>query len=349
MPLSRLAEIRSGESEPKTGELKNIAKALRRPTTFFFLPAPPIGQDVAVSFRPPAGRSEDRPLNSQEQLALRNSTRWQRIAEWIQEIQNTKISPPPTNPRLSPSQAAQILTAWLSWDLKEQRGAGSSNRLLRILRARLESRGVLVLQYSLGQDSCRGFSIPHRTASLVAVNSAFNASARVYSLMHECAHFIRGDSRVCANPLDDAEERWCEQVAAIFLMPATDLEQYLNNTIKKSKVDDVDDVRRVANRYYVSLRAAAARLSELNRAAPGLYNAVDRLGEFGGGGFNPNVERQTTPVIRLRELGTELPRLLISAGDSGILSDIAVRRYLDVNGPQLDDLKERVAHTAVEV
>jgi hypothetical protein len=74
-----------------TGELKKIAKILGRSEAFFFLPTPAQPLSLA-SFRPPAGRQEDLPLNDKELLAVRNVTRWQRIAEWIQTRQGNVSS-----------------------------------------------------------------------------------------------------------------------------------------------------------------------------------------------------------------------------------------------------------------
>jgi len=349
----RLREIRTGQVMPRTGELRKLAKALDRPIAFFFLPGPPQRTDPVISFRPPVGRSEERPLNNQEQAALRSAMRWQKIGDWIQgryDVEAVKISLPVLPKGSNPIVAAKEITTWLGWNVSQQRATQSSYGLLRELRMRLEARGIFILQYSLGHESCRGFSLPHPTTPLIALNSSFNAAARVFSIIHECAHLLRGDRAVCGSPRNDNIERWCERTAALVLIPSSDLFEYLGERGFTGKVSDIKDVARIANRYFVSLRAVAVRLGELNRAETGLYAAIDRIAEYGGPGFaGPNVEPQTTPVIRLRELGTHIPRLLLDARALGILSDTAVRRYLDVNGAQLDDISARIERMAAEV
>jgi Zn-dependent peptidase ImmA (M78 family) len=346
----RLRSIRRGEELPLTGEFKNIAKALGRPTAFFFLPAPPRESYIPVSFRAPAGRNEERSLTSEEQKALRDAARWQRISSWVrQKHENADVRLPLVNLKGTPEAAARVLTNWLHWNVLEQRNTSSSSALLRALRLRLEEKGILVLQYSLGQDSCRGFSFPHELAPVVALNSTYNQPARVFTLLHELAHLVRGDRAVCGDPRYSEIERWCERVAAVFLMPSADVLSYLDRWVTSGEVSDVDHVRRLANRYRISLRAAAVRLAQLKRAVPGLYNTVDKIAEFGGGGPNPNAEPQTTPVLRLRKLGNAVPQLLLDACASGILSDTEVRRYLDVNGSQLNELQARITSSTVEV
>lgn len=348
IPLARLDLIRRGQVQPNTGELKAFAKSLQRPTAFFFLPKPPVQSVVPISFRGSPNAGGGHLLNSEEQSALRNAARWQRIATWVRErLELPGSDLPSVSAGSRPQHAAETLFSWLEWSGQEQRQTTSAGALLKLLRGRLEEHGILVLQFPMGQESCRGFSLPHKTAAVIALNSAYNSEARVYSILHELGHLVRGDRAVCGDPRNDRVERWCEETAAAFLMPAQEVLDYLNRWVTAGTVDDVDQVRRLANRYRVSLRAAAVRLIQLGRAEQGLYNSVNRIAEFGGsGGFNPQAERQTTPVIRIRELGTAVPKLLLNAKDSGLLPETEVRRYLNVTGSQLDDLKSRVMDTA---
>jgi Zn-dependent peptidase ImmA (M78 family) len=348
----RLRDIRTGTALPQTSELRNLAKALDRPIAFFFLPTPPKQAEALVSFRPPAGRNEARLLTNEERSAMRNAVRWQKITDWIVTRSGGELAPVvlPTLPKeRTPQIAADYLADWLNWSLQDQFSATSANQVLRTLRGRLEERGVLVLQYSMGRDSCRGFSLPHPTVPLIAINSYYNAAARVYSLIHECAHLLRGDRAVCGNPRNDTLERWCERASALMLMPSSNFITYLNETFDARKVSNVVEVKKIANKYQVSLLAAAVRLIEVNRADPGLYGAVQQISEanprYGGSSSEP----QTTPVIRIRTLGTQIPRILLSARESGLLSDTVVRKYLDVNGPQLQEISNRILRMAVEV
>lgn len=349
IPMGRLHAILANHEQPMTGEFRALAKALARSTAFFFLPKPPRAQVTRTSFRYPVGRQDEDALHFVERAALRSALRWQKIVAWLrQQDQADHADLPRVNESDGADTVARHLAAWLHWDIGIQKQATSASAVFKILRARVEDRGVVVMQFSLGNDSCRGFSLPHVDSPVVAINSAYNPPARIFTLLHELTHLVRGDSALCGDPKNDTVERFCESSAAIFLVPASDLHEYINKWLKVRLVDDVDQVRRVANHYKISMRAAAIRLRQIGRATTGLYEAVNRIAEFGGGGFNPNAERQTTPVIRVRELGSEIPRLLLSARDAGVLSETEVRRHLDVDGTQLAEIRERVARPHVE-
>ncbi|WP_228182032.1 ImmA/IrrE family metallo-endopeptidase [Streptomyces anulatus] len=349
IPEERLHAILVDHDQPMTGEFKSLAKALARPTAFFFLPKPPRAHKSKTSFRYPPGRGGENSLHFVERTALRNALRWQKVLSWVRQETNSggaDLLRVPEN--LGPPQIAEHLRVWLHWQTDYQKKATSSSSVFRMLRDRVEGHGIAVMQLSLGSDSCRGFSLPHNDSPVIAVNSAYNPPARIFTLLHELTHLLRGDSALCGDPRNDEVERFCEGAAAIFLVPADDLSEYVAKWLRVARVDEVDQVRRVANYYKISLRAAAIRLRQVGLADSLLYEKVNRIGEFGGGGFNPNVERQTTPVIRVRELGTEIPRLLLVARESGAMSDTEVRRHLSVNGMQLAEIRERVSRPQVE-
>lgn len=339
----RVSSFVTGDERPQTGEFRRLAKALQRSLAFFFMPEPPPGSPMVASFRQPAGSEGARSLNPAELAALRSVDRWQRIVVWIH--QKTDV-PAPTLPKVnheaSVSATATTITSWLNWDQIAQRKSGSPSGVLKLARNKLEANGTLLLQFSLGDGSCRGFSVPHPTVPAIAVNSSYNTSARVFTIFHELAHLARGDQAVCGNPRDDGLERWCERVAATVLIPARDLLEYLDRWVTMGPITTVKECQRVANRYHVSVRAAAVRLIQLNRAASGLYDLVDQEIETGSSSGGRSPEAQTTPVIRIRELGNEIPRQLLVARDEGFLTEVQVRRYLDVNGEQLSDLSNRL-------
>ena len=68
---------------------------------------------------------------------------------------------------------------------------------------------------------------------MVAVNTAWNESARIFTLFHEMGHLIARTSSACVESVHtrsrtDPVERWCERFAADVLMPNKDVETTLN-------------------------------------------------------------------------------------------------------------------------
>jgi len=328
---------------PTTTQLRALAKTVNRSVAALLAPAPPPPSARLASFRTPVGRSPDRELLPAEQVALRSTARWQRIVGQLRtELGAERTTVPSVSQATTAADAedaARVIARWLSWDPAAQRAASSSAAALKLARQAFENRGVLTLQFSLGYDACKGFSVPDVIIPAVAVNGSYNSAARLYSLFHEAAHLVRGDRVVCEAARDDTIESWCESVAAQILIPRDDLLGYLDK-FPRNRIETVQQCSTVANHYNVSLRATAVRLKEVGRADATLWTQVSQTSEKNVPIPNPNAPRQTTPVIRRRELGGLIPSTLIAAQREGALSEFQVRRYLDVNGAQLRELAE---------
>jgi Zn-dependent peptidase ImmA (M78 family) len=105
----------------------------------------------------------------------------------------------------------------------------------------------------------RGFTLADPIAPLIFVNGADAKAAQLFTLAHECAHLWLGSSGV-GNALpgshDGVEvERWCNGVAAEFLVPLSDL-----NLTYDPKASFQEELTRLARKYRVSRRVVLSRL-----------------------------------------------------------------------------------------
>ncbi|MCC8113297.1 MAG: ImmA/IrrE family metallo-endopeptidase [Bacteroidales bacterium] len=101
-------------------------------------------------------------------------------------------------------------------------------------------------------EDCRGFALINSSAPFVYVNSSDAKSAQMFTLAHEMCHILLGISagsggKESESHLDDSQERFCDAVAAEFLMP-TDLALKHWTTVEG-----------MAKRFHVSLLAAARK------------------------------------------------------------------------------------------
>ncbi len=185
---------------------------------------------------------------------------------------------------------------------------------------------------------------------MVAVNTAYNQQARIYTLFHELAHLLTRTNSVCGDlrvmPRSDQDvERWCERFAASFLLPRRALEAYIEATFRRGKAhrEDLRVVSGVAARFKVSLRAAALRLIGLGLAEEELYSQVDRIAvvkekERRGGGGQALKRHER----RIAEFGHRLPGLLLEANRRDILDTYDVLDYLDISTKDLGNLKKEL-------
>jgi Zn-dependent peptidase ImmA (M78 family) len=234
VPSETLKAWIRGQAKPNLGELRRLATLLGRPLAAFLLPAPPRELSPSlVEFRGP--QKDCRKLHPVELQRLREAARLQRILAWInRELHGPPVSLPQLTTSADPLPAAAETRSRLGITTERQRAWRSSSAALQDLREAIERSGVFVLMLPLGEEACRGFSLWDEHAPLIAVNTAWNAESRAFTLFHEYAHLLTRTPSACLEgPLrrpssrEDPAERWCERFAAAVLLPPEELRRYL--------------------------------------------------------------------------------------------------------------------------
>lgn len=341
------------EAQPSKGQLTALARALHRPSAVFFLPTPPRQEVLTTALRRARGRVS-RDLNREELRAVRRARRLQRLASWVlRDLGEPPVRLPAASPGSDPAEAARRLRGWVGLSVAEQLAFEKPGESFGRWREALADRGVLVLQLALGWDGLRGFSSHDEYAPLVAVNTADNYQARTFTLFHEVAHLSSGTEQACTGPpalsANGSLERWCEEVAASTLLPKDEVRRVANDlrTAPSTPADDFEFVRLVADRFKVSLRAAAIRLVRLGLTAADVYEQIEehapileREKGFGRGGAG------SAPVRRARELGTRAGEVLLKAFEYGRVTERDLRDYLRLDGPEIADFREEIVASA---
>ncbi len=142
---------------------------------------------------------------------------------------------------------------------------------LGYLRSRAEDAGVLVVfngvvgnntSRKLDPDEFQGFALVDEYAPLVFVNNADFKAAQMFTLAHELAHLFVGKTGVSSFEHlkfdSNTTERFCDQVAAEFLVPATELRSFWTTAEQAS-----DPFQSVARQFKVSSLVAARRARDL--------------------------------------------------------------------------------------
>jgi Zn-dependent peptidase ImmA (M78 family) len=148
----------------------------------------------------------------------------------------------------------------LGFDLDARQRSRTWTDALRDFITQADALGVLVMcsgvvlnnnRRKLDPREFRGFALSDELAPLVFVNGADTKAAQMFTLAHELAHIWIGQTALSdAGALevpDQETERWCNQVAAEFLVPL----EVIRNEFDRAEVLD-QEVNRLARRFKVS-------------------------------------------------------------------------------------------------
>lgn len=235
----KLAEWSSGEGMPTIRQLEEFASRTRTPLGYFFLQTPPDERLPLPDFRTvgdvPIGRPSPDLIETIQTMQRRQS--WMR--DFVIEDGQTSLEfvGSAKNVRNVVSLAARIReTLILDPDWAEVLSTWED--ALRVLRRSTEKVGILIATSSvvglnthrqLDPQEFRGFVICDEFAPLIFVNGADSKSAQMFTLAHELVHVWIGRSGlfnlIQMMPHDDEIERFCNQVAAEFLVPGHKLSE----------------------------------------------------------------------------------------------------------------------------
>ena len=140
------------------------------------------------------------------------------------------------------------------------------------LRTRSDEAGILVVsngvvgnntRRKLDRTEFQGFALVDEYAPLVFVNAADFKTAQMFTLAHEVAHLFVGEEGLSLFdrllPVDHSTERFCNRVAAEFLVPQEELQDYWP-TVQ----DLTNPYRTVARKFKVSDIVGAYRALDLD-------------------------------------------------------------------------------------
>lgn len=338
--------LSSKEIRPTLTQTRKLATKLHRPLASFLLPSPPASRPLGVQFRHPADDARD--LNSTERRYLRRARRFQEMLSWIaQELGASRPNLPRTDTNNEPGLVASQVRSALGISASEQLRWSSSSEAFDLWREALERSGIAVFLFSMGDNSCQGFSMWDEYAPILAINTAWNEEARIFTMFHELGHLISRTSSACLQVTrhslrTDPIERWCERFAAEVLLPRNDVQSSLYSLGWRpgQQVSDLSIARTLARRFKVSARAAVIRIIELQAASWQLYDAIPPLSDSkqrGGGGRGRN-RRQ----IREDQLGERTAALVVTAVEKDVLDRWQAVELLDVPDAAFDGLAKSV-------
>lgn len=192
-------------------------------------------------------------------------------------------------------------------------------------RAALESVGVFVYFFPMPIRDCMGFSIlDERGIPAICVNDNKDLLERqkIFTIIHEYCHLLLRLPGISDQGKGNAVERFCNQFAAALLIPREPLRRLLPGG---GPLRDwtTQELKRVANRFNVSMEAIALRIEDLEMAPSGFHDR--KVADWNQRGLlakrlakgHPNV---TWPERAARRLGRKHTLTVFGALDSGAIS-----------------------------
>jgi Zn-dependent peptidase ImmA (M78 family) len=334
-PEEKLQEI-EGASEVDNDDLEKLASAYRLSPATLWMPAP-----LPADRYPPREIQDFRthahvasePLTMGTQLRIENAFE---LIELLSEVNDAddEVAPRPLLPTRDlgddPQRVAARERGRIGPQLESQLGWTKDKEAFLHWREMLEAQEIIVQKAPLHEQSVRGFALFKSGYGFIAVDSTDDYRVRNFTLLHEYAHLLIHQSGISDQNRQTRIERWCNQFAANFLMPADGfIEQYRLRFSPQNPPSD-SQVSTMAKLFHVSKSATAIRFEELQLATAGFY---DRL-KAEWGKLTPHQQRGNTEHdqidIELGRLGTTHVSAINEALERGIIDRLEARYALDV-------------------
>lgn len=230
--VDRLAAIETGELEPGRPLLLKMAQHYRRPLVTFYMSAPPRKGDRGEDFRNVPDRHTD--AEALVDALVRDIRARQSMVRAVLVDEEEAKSLPFIGLMSMGDGVGAVLASirkTIQTDLSELRAQASPESAFALLRSRVEAAGVFVLlmgnlgshHSAINVEAFRGFALADDIAPFVVLNDQDARSAWSFTLIHELAHLWLGTTGVSGVFADAQIEKFCNDVAGGFLLPANEL------------------------------------------------------------------------------------------------------------------------------
>ena len=235
----KLEDWEAGTSQPTMRQLEQFATATRVPFGFLFLPEPPEMPLPFADFR----RVENRRRQGVSPELMDTIHLMRRRQAWLREEQiEADVAPLECvgSARLAddPAATGRDMRRVLGLEDGWTKLASTWTAAVGTLRSAIEELGIMAVingvvgnntRRKLDVGEFRGFALSDPYAPLIFVNGADAKSAQMFTLAHELAHLWLGDMGEGLSGFQGLQpdggdvERFCDQAAAEFLVPAMEL------------------------------------------------------------------------------------------------------------------------------
>ncbi len=262
-----------GKEFPTLRQLESLARKTLTPLGYFFLPEPPEDRLPIPDFRTVSDVSFNRPspnlLETVQMMQRRQN--WMidyLIEEGCEKLHFVGSCTLSGNPKRVACDIRNVLRLSPGW-AGEQR---TWEDALRALRDAIDDAGIMIVingvvgnstNRKLDTEEFRGFVLVDDYAPLIFVNGTDAKGAQMFTMAHELAHLWLGKTGVfnfnALLPSDNSVEKFCNRVAAEFLIPAEEV----RDSWPAAEISD-EPFQTLARQFKVSPIVAARRVLDLH-------------------------------------------------------------------------------------
>jgi len=342
-----LEAMEYGRKVPSRTNLANMARVYRRSLLTLYMPAPPQKGDRGEDFRTVVAE-RSLPAEAGIDALVRDLRVRQSLVRTVLEDEEGNQ---PLEFVGSASVTDNVTTLCNSIEQQldlthiEYRAQGNAEAAFALLREKTEQAGIFVLlagnlgshHSAIPVGAFRGFAIADPIAPFIVINDNDAKAAWSFTLVHELAHLWLGATGVSGGGYQEQRiERFCNDVAAEFLLPYADVE--VIDVAELAQDAQIALITDHASRWRVSRQMVAYRLYKANRITLGAWKSLDaaicelwqterrRAKELARSkDSGPNYY-----VIRRHRLGHAMLDFAHRAMDAGTLSPVKAARVLGV-------------------
>lgn len=264
----KLLAYENGTKDPSESILFRMSKVYRQPLLTFYLERPPRRGDRGQDFRTLSGLEFMTEENFYadvliQEIKARQSTLKESLIEEDETIPLAFIGK--NTVAHGVAEVLATVREVIDIDLNEYRKQVDHRGSFRFLRQRAEDSGIFVLlkgnlgsyHTNISLNVFRGFTLSDEIAPFIVINNQDNHAAWSFTLLHEIAHLVLGQTGISGSSARRMEEteKLCNDVASRFLLPEEEFETFKLSDPESGRIEnDIADYafsRKVSSTHVV--------------------------------------------------------------------------------------------------
>lgn len=261
-----IKKIETGDKDPTLRQLRELSTIFKRPIASFMLSKPKTEKPKPKDYRLLPEKKDQ--FDKKTLFVLRKARHLQSLAKELSININYEIKTKLKKAKLSdnPESIAVYYRDLFQITEDKQKKFRDAYKFFHHLRDILEELNIYVFQFSMPIEDARGFVFADEEPHVIVVNTKDTIEARLFSLMHEFAHVLLGESAIdIPDPSLSSKnkmEKWCDEFSASFLLPKNIAVNLFESN--KNNITSKATLKTISNKYKVSKAMLLVNMNRFN-------------------------------------------------------------------------------------